>query len=123
MLIENVKGDKAGLVKKAFQFAAGRLGIDHRRVKARFAILESEGEFSIPSGQIWIDKTIEGDLLISTIFHEMTHLMQKLDGRLAMVGWKVFYQGNVVEGGYWNQPHEIEARAMAKQLLADWKNQ
>jgi hypothetical protein len=51
------------------------------------------------------------ELYIKTLFHELTHLAQWVDGSLRFRYGKMCYSHELVENyDYFDQPHEIEAR-------------
>ena len=48
---------------------------------------------------------------IQTLFHELTHMKQWIEGRLTWDGRKSYFcQESMEDYDYWDQPHEIEAR-------------
>ena len=62
---------------------------------------------------------MEKELYIKTLFHELTHMAQWIDGALQMKHGKLCYSQEPVENYlYENQPHEIEARE-AEETLYD----
>ena len=62
---------------------------------------------------------MEKELYIKTLFHELTHMAQWIDGALQMKHGKLCYSQEPVENYlYEDQPHEIEARE-AEETLYD----
>jgi len=60
-----------------------------------------------------IQAHIERELYIKTLFHELTHMGQWIDGKLRFRNGKMRYCQEPVENyDYEHQPHEIEARKM-----------
>ena len=56
---------------------------------------------------------MEKELYIKTLFHELTHMAQWIDGKLRFRHGKMRYCQEPVENyDYEHQPHEIEARKM-----------
>lgn len=121
MTIQGAKGDKAARVAKAARFAAKILDLKSAQIKIRFSFLTSKGEYSLITREIQIDKTLEGDVLFYTLFHEMVHLSQHVHGRLMLTGNVLKWDGQEVTDRYWSQPHEIQARQMGKELLGRFK--
>lgn len=117
MQIEGAKRDKAARIAKAARFAAKFLDLKSAQIKIRFSFLTSEGEYSLVTREIQIDKTLEGDILFYTLFHEMVHLSQHVHGRLMLVGNVLKWDGGDIAEGYYGQPHEIQARKVGKELL------
>jgi len=61
------------------------------------------------------------ELYIKTLFHELTHLAQWVDGSLRFRYGKMCYSQEPVENyDYWDQPHEIEAREEEIRLYDQW---
>ncbi len=61
------------------------------------------------------------ELYIKTLFHELTHLAQWVDGSLRFRYGKMCYSQEPVENyDYWDQPHEIEAREEELRLYYQW---
>jgi len=59
--------------------------------------------------EIEIDKKLQGDDLLTAIFHEVTHCVQDLRG--TKEGWDL---------PYLERPFEIEAYAMQEKILEKW---
>jgi hypothetical protein len=60
-------------------------------------------------------------LYIQTLFHELTHLQQWVEGRLQLRYGKMCYNKKCVEDiSYWVKPHEIEARTQEKVLYFEY---
>lgn len=54
---------------------------------------------------------------IQTLFHELTHMRQWIEGRLTWDGQKSYFCQECTEDyEYWDQPHEIEARNEERRL-------
>ena len=54
---------------------------------------------------------------IKTLFHELTHMRQWIEGRLWWDGQKSYFcQESMEDYEYWDQPHEIEARSEEERL-------
>ena len=117
MQIEGVNPDKARLVKRVAKFAMAQLDLKDHQVKIRFQFLTCYGQYIMTKGEIQIDKTLAGDVLFYTIFHEMVHLSQHVHGRLMLVGNVLKWDGRNVTEDYYRQPHEIQARKVGKELL------
>ena len=63
---------------------------------------------------------MERELYIKTLFHELTHMAQWIDGSLRFQDGKMRYCQEPVENyDYEHQPHEIEAREN-EQILYDF---
>jgi hypothetical protein len=61
------------------------------------------------------------ELYIKTLFHELTHLKQWVDGSLRFRRGKMYYCKEPVEFyDYWHQPHEIEAREQEQTLYLEY---
>ena len=66
-----------------------------------------------------LQANMDRDLYVKTLFHELTHLKQWVDGRLRFRDGKMRYCQEPVENyDYEHQPHEIEARE-SEQILYD----
>ena len=62
---------------------------------------------------IELDTYMTKELYIKTLFHELTHMGQWIDGKLRFRNGKMRYCQEPVENyDYEHQPHEIEARKM-----------
>ena len=66
---------------------------------------------------------MERELYIKTLFHELTHMAQWIDGKLRFRHGKMRYCQEPVENyDYEHQPHEIEARKMENILYDRYLN-
>jgi hypothetical protein len=64
---------------------------------------------------------MERELYIKTLFHELTHMAQWIDGSLRFQDGKMRYCQEPVENyDYEHQPHEIEARENEQILYDLW---
>lgn len=73
------------------------------------------------SANIFIKKLVNIDKMILNIFHEFIHLQQLQSGRLAYAGKSVlFMDKDVTNVTYWQQPHEVEARMMSRDMLVSF---
>ena len=99
------------------------LDIQHRGLKRECAYGycgATDVESSYPRNfLIEIDTYLEQELYIKTLFHELTHLGQWVDGSLRFRYGKMCYCQEPVENyDYDCQPHEIEARE-SEEILYD----
>lgn len=70
---------------------------------------------------IELNTYMDKELYIKTLFHELTHLKQWVDGKLRLRYGKMSYCKEPVEVyEYWYQPHEIEARKEEKNLYQQY---
>ena len=101
-----------------------KLDIDivHRGLKCDkvIGLCDVNGQSSRPRAfLIDLQSHMEKELYIKTLFHELTHMAQWIDGALQMKHGKLCYSQEPVENYlYENQPHEIEARE-AEETLYD----
>ena len=101
-----------------------KLDIDivHRGLKCDkvVGLCDVNGQSSRPRAfLIDLQAHMEKELYIKTLFHELTHMAQWIDGALQMKHGKLCYSQEPVENYlYENQPHEIEARE-AEETLYD----
>ena len=64
---------------------------------------------------------MEKELYIKTLFHELTHMAQWIDGSLRCRSGKLYYcQEPADKWAYEDQPHEIEARENEQILYDLW---
>ena len=77
------------------------------------AIHTGKNEFDIS-----ILKTLKGDDFLTTIFHEMVHVMQYARGHLKDEHWK---GKDYSQTPYLSQPWERQAYRMQEVLLKEWK--
>ena len=101
-----------------------KLDIDivHRGLKCDkvVGLCDVNGQSSRPRAfLIDLQAHMEKELYIKTLFHELTHMAQWIDGALQMKHGKLCYSQEPVENYlYEDQPHEIEARE-AEETLYD----
>jgi len=70
---------------------------------------------------IELDTHMNKELYIKTLFHELTHLKQWVDGSLQVRYGKMCYCKELVEFyAYEDQPHEIEAREQEETLYLEY---
>jgi acyl-ACP thioesterase len=70
---------------------------------------------------IELDTHMNNELYIKTLFHELTHLKQWVDGSLQVRYGKMCYCKEPVEFyAYEDQPHEIEAREQEETLYVEY---
>lgn len=70
---------------------------------------------------IELDTYMQKDLYVKTLFHEMTHMRQWVEGNLQVRRGKLHYHKEPVEFyDYENQPHEIEAREQEEILYVEY---
>ena len=70
---------------------------------------------------IELDTHMNQELYIKTLLHELVHLRQWVTGTLRAKRGKRYYGSiNVEEIEYWDQPHEIEARAHEDPLYLEY---
>ena len=82
--------------------------------------------------EIHLRFTLFADDLVTNIFHELTHLKQALYGELVSNRGRDIWKGapfprvchsKLDYDTYWNLPWEVEARAVASEMLTLFKNQ
>ena len=72
--------------------------------------------------QIWLHGGYSTKRIISTVFHEMTHVKQAIQDGFGMavdgetVFWKHKERKYVEDKDYWTAPWEVEARRMERKL-------
>ena len=70
---------------------------------------------------IELDTHMDKELYVKTLFHELTHMKQWVDGLLRSRYGKLCYSKEPVDNyEYWYQPHEVEARYMEEELYHDY---
>ena len=70
---------------------------------------------------IELDTYMDKELYVKTLFHELTHMAQWIDGSLRCRSGKLYYcQEPADKWAYEDQPHEIEARENEQILYDLW---
>lgn len=73
---------------------------------------------------IEINKKKKNKMLVRTVFHEMVHVAQMVEGTFVVDGQKCFWKDELIdedEVGYKNLPWEKEAFDLEAQLFSEWK--
>jgi len=55
-----------------------RIRVSYQTINIKFVELEHYGEWSEKGETIWIDKTLSGPVLVSTLLHELCHACYSL---------------------------------------------
>ena len=103
-----------------------KLDIDivHRGLKCDkvVGLCDVNGQSSRPRAfLIDLQAHMEKELYIKTLFHELTHMAQWIDGTLRCRSGKLYYcQEPADKWDYEDQPHEIEARESEDMLYDLW---
>ena len=72
---------------------------------------------------IELQSNMPRDLYITTLFHELIHLKQWVEGSLSFRAGKVLYNKEPIsQWDYDDQPHEIEAHSKEKELFEIYCN-
>jgi hypothetical protein len=72
---------------------------------------------------IELDTYMDKELYIKTLFHELVHVKQWVDGTLSNKKQYRYYNSvNIDEMDYEDQPHEIEAYKKEEELFNEYKN-
>ena len=72
---------------------------------------------------IELQSNMPRDLYISTLFHELVHVKQWVEGSLSFRAGKVLYNKEPIsQWDYDEQPHEIEAHSKEKELFEIYCN-
>jgi hypothetical protein len=98
--------------------------IQHRGLKREhvYGYCDYTGESYRPREfLIELDTYMPQEFYIKTLLHELVHLRQWVTGTLRAKRGKRYYGSiNVEEIEYWDQPHEIEARAQEDPLYLEY---
>lgn len=98
--------------------------IVHRGLKREFVYgwCDFEDDHKRPrSFLIELDTYMDKEFYIKTLFHELTHLKQWVDGSLRVRYGKMCYCKEPVEFyDYEDQPHEVEAREQEETLYLEY---
>lgn len=73
---------------------------------------------------IEINKKKKNKMIARTVFHEMVHVAQMVEGTFVVDGQRCYWREELIEEdevGYKNLPWEKEAFELEKQLFAEWK--
>ena len=114
--VTGAKTKKAALARDAAIFAFNYLMPRAKKdvdVEIIFTKMDGVCGYQAETGdrqfEIEIDKRLQGDNLLTAIFHEITHCVQDLRGKKE--GWEL---------PYYERPFEIEAYEMQEKILKKW---